>query len=316
MGWPYSSHVENVYPILNRAHIPFVSPSASADDLTGVSPYFFRIAPSNLTQAQVGAKYAYDKLNARHVLVFADPSDAYSRGLAQGFQAQFSKSSGTSATQISYKRDNLPSVSSSLSQALKADSHFDLIYFAGYASDASALLTDLPNYSSMSNVPVLGGDGLYELNGYSDKARASSAFTRLRFTGFAYPDEWGLLANGAPQPAFFTDYSSDFNPDGSHSGYGYTRFTDSVMLSYDAMVTILTGCKNGLNGQKTLTPTALQQGLTQITGSKAIQGVSGQIAFSNANGDPVDKAVLILTYDNQDHLHQQDLGAGKYLVGQ
>src|SRR5262249_35040031 len=51
MGWSRSAYVQHSIPILARAHIPMVSSTASADNLSGVSPYFFRVAPPNKIQA-------------------------------------------------------------------------------------------------------------------------------------------------------------------------------------------------------------------------------------------------------------------------
>jgi hypothetical protein len=42
--------------------------------------------------------------------------------------------------------------------------------------------------------------------------------------------------------------------------------------------------------------------LTNITGSHAFQGVSGQIAFGQ-DGNPQDKAVVILNVDKQGQAH-------------
>ena len=51
-----------------------------------------------------------------------------------------------------------------------------------------------------------------------------------------------------------------------------------------------------------LTGASLQQALTNITGANALQGVSGQIAFG-PDGNPQDKAVVILNVDKQRKIH-------------
>src|SRR5207248_8488151 len=88
-GWPYSSRAVNAVPVLTSAQIPSVSSTASSDDLTSTSQYFFRVAPSDTTQAGAGAKYAVQKLQAKNVVVFEDTNDSYSRSLAEGFKKQF-----------------------------------------------------------------------------------------------------------------------------------------------------------------------------------------------------------------------------------
>ena len=191
------------------------------------------------------------------------------------------------------------------------NSNPDLIYFAGYADDLAVLLVDLG--TSHPNLQVLGGDALYTTSGYPLSAK--SGFSRLRFTAFAYPDEWNIL--GMNKPQFFAEYASDFNPQGAdHSAnpYGFTRADYDVILSYDAMYALLQGCQNVLVAQNTLTSTTLQYGLTQISGTKAIQGVSGQISFGS-NGDPVNKAVVVLYVDQDGHIHMHGV-LGCFAIGQ
>ena len=89
MGWPTSKSATVSVDILAKAHLPMVSPTASSDELTGISPYFFRIAPPDSQQGKIAALYAWEKLHARRIVIFSDPNDAYSRSLARAFQSHF-----------------------------------------------------------------------------------------------------------------------------------------------------------------------------------------------------------------------------------
>jgi ABC-type branched-subunit amino acid transport system substrate-binding protein len=172
-------------------------------------------------------------------------------------------------------------------------SHPDLIYFAGYADDVAVLLVNLPTLQP--NLQVLGGDGFYLPSAYPSSAKPG--FSHLSFTAFAYPDEWDIL--GLDKPAFFSEYPADFNPAGADHGtnpYGFTRADYGVILAYDATYALLQGCQNVLTAQNALTPGALRNGLAQITGKENIQGVGGQISFGS-NGDPVNKAIVVLYVD-------------------
>jgi len=162
-------------------------------------------------------------------------------------------------------------------------------------------------------MPVMGGDALYELGGYPNSARAG--FSRLRFTTFAYPDEWGVLGLSARQPTFFSEYPAAFNPGGQHPKgvYGFTRADNDVILSYDAMVALLLGCNNALNsGKNTINSDELLQGLRSISGANGFQGVSGQIAFGS-DGNPVNKAVVILYVDPVGHIKMAPTIEGRFL---
>ena len=316
MGWPFSARALNAINVLSKAQIPMVSQTASSDDLSGISPYFFRVAPSNMAQATAGAQYAQQKLGAKNIALFVDQGDSYSRSLAEDFTTQFTKIGGKILVRENYtvgQPDTLPNL---LNDGLNQNPAPDLIYFAGYAKDLTKLLTVLPTYTQFPNLPVMGGDALYELNGYSPEAR--EGFSRLRFTAFAYPDEWGVLGYPAKKPAFFDDYANAFDPQKTNTGspYGFTRPTNNVILSYDAMLALLSASKTALSSGKTsFTPNDLQQALLQITGPRAIQGISGQIAF-DANGDAANKAVIILAVDPQGRIKMEPgLGSGKFLVG-
>jgi serine/threonine protein kinase/ABC-type branched-subunit amino acid transport system substrate-binding protein len=302
MGWPFSTRALEVINTLKAAEIPMVSQTASSDALTGKSPYFFRVAPPNKDQAIVGAKYAEQVLHAKKVALFLDPADAYSQSLAKAFSDQFTADGNQIVVQEKYtvgKPVNFPQLLSD------AESHNpDLIYFSGFASDASVLLTDLPTSGPFANLQIMGGDALYELGGYTSSA--SGARVRLHFTTFAYPDEWDILCHSGQsfacsRPPFFAEYSSAYDPNNQHktgSPYGYTRAVGDTILSYDATLVMLTASGNALTGTKTaITPNDLLQALKQIKGAQAIQGVSGQIAFGS-DGNPIKKAIVTLKVVN------------------
>lgn len=310
MGWPYSSRMLAAVPALSSAHIPMVSQTASSDELSGKSPYFFRVAPSNKIQGIAGAQYVENVLHASSVALFEDPNDPYSQSLAQDFAAQFQHDGGTIVATEKYTVGNATTLPSALQDALSKNPA--CIYFSGYANDVSTLLTDLPP----GNIPVMGGDALYELGGYPSSARAG--FSRLHFTAFAYPDEWGVLGMGAKQPDFFTSYVAAFDPNHLHVGdpYGFTRADNDAILSYDATVALLHGVANAQAQakQNNVTPQQVQQALRNLNGPDAFQGVSGQIAFG-ANGDPIDKSIVILYVDPNGFIKMEPRIEGKFLLG-
>jgi serine/threonine protein kinase len=312
MGWPFSSYSFAAMQVLGKAHIPMVSPTSSSDTLTNISPYFFRVAPSNKSQGIAGAKYAEQTLKAHKVALFADTADLYSQSLAKDFSQQFTTDGNTIAVTETYTVGKPATLPGALQDALKH--HPDLIYFSGYASDLGTLLTDLVSLGTPPTLLVLGGDALYELD-YPSSAQAG--FNRLRFTTFAYPDQWDVLGVGARKPAFFSEYAAAFDPDRQHTGspYGYTRSDNDAILSYDALVALLKGCNIALSaGQKTITPENLRQDLARINGPNAFQGVSGQIAF-DASGDPIDKAIVILYVDPNGHIKMEPTRLGQFLLG-
>ncbi len=319
MGWPYSSRVLNVVSILANAHIPMISQTASSDALTGISQYFFRVAPPNKDQGIAGAKYAEQVLHASKVALFVDPADPYSQSLAEAFSTQFTADGNQVVVTEKYVVGKPDTLHQLLTDA--ATHNPDLIYFSGFANDASVLLTDLPTSGPLANVYVMGGDALYELGGYQSSAQA--ARDRLRFTTFAYPDEWQILCGQGQSfacnpPAFFNNYKAAYDPNNQHttgSPYGYTRADGDVILSYDAQKVMLTAVGNALTGSKTaITSSDLINALKKIQGSQAIQGVSGQISF-DTKGNPVKKAFVILKVASGGFFQQVSV-EGCFQVGQ
>lgn len=318
MGWPFSSRVVQVLSTLTPAQIPMLSQTASSDSLSGKSPYFFRVAPPNVTQGVIGAHYAETTLHATRVALFLDNADPYSQTLAKAFSDQFTKDGGTIVKTETYTVGKPNNFVQLLNDAETATP--DLIYFSGYAADASVLLTDLPTSGPFATLQVMGGDALYELGGYQSSSHAAGA--RMHFTTFAHPDEWGALCSAGQKfacnpPNFFSDYKAAFNPNNKYNNgiYGYARADGDVILSYDATTTMLTAAENVLaNTTRTsLTPADLLRGLRQIHGAQAIQGVSGQISF-DAQGNPSNKALVILKIAPQGFF-QIDSVQGCFQVG-
>lgn len=306
MGWPFSSRAVNAVPILSAAHIPMVSQAASSDQLTGLSPYFFRIVAPNKDQAAYTVQYAENVLHAKRVVMFEDISDPYSESLASDFSQKFQADGNTIITTENYTIGKPATISSKVADALSSNP--DLIYFSGYSDDVGVLLVNLPP----GDMPVLGGDALYELGGYPSSARPN--FSRLHFAAYAYPDEWAVLGYTNQEPAFFNEYIADFDPNGQHplGIYSFTRADNDTILSYDALVALLKGYDNALKAGKTQpTPQDVQEGLKMITGANSFQGASGQISFG-ADGDPVNKALVILHVDNG-HIKMQPFKLGQFL---
>ena len=298
MGWPYSSRTLNVVQTLTDAHIPIVSQMASSVLLTGVSPYFFRIVPPDSTQAATGAVFTENTLHAKSAALFIDPMDAYSDSIGNAFKQKFESDGNHVVVTEHYTVGEPATVTKTLQDALLHNP--DVIYFAGLADDANALLAHLPTSGPFAQIKVVGGDGLYSIGSYSKDAVVQQNFHRLCFSAFAYADTWGYLG-AKTQPTFFSDYPASFDPYQQHGtgAYGYSRADGDVLLSYDATAILLDAYQNVLSTKGSITattyitPVEVRDALASITDTNAIQGVTGRIAFGT-NNDPVNKVVVML----------------------
>ncbi|HEY0756408.1 MAG TPA: protein kinase [Ktedonobacteraceae bacterium] len=310
MGWPYSSYAVNTTSIFNAAKLPIVSETASSDLLTSVSSYFFRVCASNKDQGIAGAHYLERTLHANNVIVFTDPLNAYTSSLAKDFSDQFQADGHTILTTEKYTVGKSATIVTALQDALKYTNPVpDEIYFSGYSSDISTLMTDLPTTGPWANVQIMGGDALYELSGYQTSSRIT--WTRLHFTTFTYPDVWSVLGLKARQPTFFTDYGNDLNPGNLHAGYGWNRPDNDVILAYDGLAALLIAVKN--SGKSQVTSSDVEAALTKINGKNAFQGASGQIAFGT-DGNPINKAVVILYVSPEGFIKMEPQIQGQFLV--
>jgi serine/threonine protein kinase/ABC-type branched-subunit amino acid transport system substrate-binding protein len=299
MGWPFSGYASIAISVLRPAQIPMISQTASSDALTAKSSYFFRVAPANERQGVEGANYTVQTLHATKAVLFYDPKNLYTQSLANAFSTQFTKDGKQIVATETYTVGKTTNYSQQIADA--ANNNPDLIYFSGYANDASELLKELPTTGPLATAPIMGGDALYELGGYNSSLHAAAS--RLNFTTFAYPDEWQFVCKGqsaCPTPSFFDNYKTYYDPKNQHSpgAYGFQRADGDTILSYDATVAMLTAANNALTGTKTaITPHDLLLGIQAIKGTNALQGVSGQIAFGS-DSNPINKSLVILRVIN------------------
>jgi len=78
-------------PVLDAARMPYVSGSATADNLTKALKYFYRVVPNNSQQANAGVTYVVKELGLKsgNKVLIVDDGEAYGIGIADAAQKQF-----------------------------------------------------------------------------------------------------------------------------------------------------------------------------------------------------------------------------------
>lgn len=309
MGPPQSrTEAIEAVKMLGQAHIPVVSPTASSDTFTNISPYFFRAAPANKYQVMVGVHYAEQVLHAQNAVLFEALNDNYSQNLAADFREQFQQRDGHRILQTETYNAADADVSNIIQEKAGHACSYnpDLIYFTGRSDEMIRLLNSLNPCGKNNDMKIMGGDTLYQLTSAPNSGYPPYAYNHLYFTAFAYPNEWMLAGQTQFQPSFFNEYPQDFDPRQQYARtptYGYTLANSHVILAYDAMSTLLSAISaatvSALNTNKAhFTPEDLRVALTRIQGPQALQGASGIIDFGRSqNGDPIDKVVVMLRVD-------------------
>jgi branched-chain amino acid transport system substrate-binding protein len=243
--------------------VVLISPSASSPALSGASPYFLRVCPTDLAFGSRLAQYALRTLGARRVgVIFMN--DDYGRGVRQTFHAEFTRLGGSVVSEDPY----LPSAGSPepyLSRLARAGG-VDALLLAMPRVAAEAALRETARLGL--RWPVLGGDALTGIESFGPAAEG------VRVASAYLPDR-----PGERNAAFVAAYAQTY--DGARPDHRGAGAYDVVQLLARAIEEVGTD------------RAALRDYLAAVGGSRpAFEGVTGRIAFDSA-GDVPDKAVVI-----------------------
>ena len=203
--------------------VPIITPSATADDLSGknASAMLFRICFTDTAQGKAMGEYAH-RLGYKQVALLTDVSSDYSRGLERAFANTFEALGGRVTAVESYTAADTDFFS--VLTKLKAKP-FDALYIPGYYSEAGLIIRQARELGI--HTPILGGDAfdspaLFDLCG--DVKNLNSVYYTNHFT-----------VGSVQQQAFSTAYQKKFTKDPSAF----------AALSYDAARVVGEALQNG-----------------------------------------------------------------------
>ncbi len=273
VGHPESGNTIETIPVyadaehIGKNGVVAVSPTASSPRLTGISPWFFRVAPSDEEAARFVAHWVLDSLGAtRAAVVYRN--DSYGRDWASTFSESFVKGGGAVLARNPYLSDITEwDAYAQLLARLKPE----VLLFPGDAGDAVDMLRAL--HATGVKIAFIGGDGT---EGMRDSSEAEGA----RYVAFFHPD--GVTTEEGR--TFVRRYRERFKQDPDMF----------AAMSYDAALVIGRSVQKGAN-----TRAAVRHAL-EILGTKqspAIEGVAGMLAFQR-NHDIAVRAVVITSIRN------------------
>lgn len=285
LGLAPSSLLQVALPMLCRAGVPVISPTATGlfivDQLKNTSMYqhcapgfaFVRFSADDAGQSSAAANYAYNRLNARNVAIFYDPSNPSSQSSAQYFAATFTQKPQTrivaQETAVSnglLDSNGKPAASSTvllagLTDALQAKPRPDLIYAPMLTNDVITLaqaLAKLP--TDQQPALMIGGEFVHPA--------ALQALTQwVRQQQLTLPRIYISLISAARPPVgtwqkqFYASFCQSFATPGSFcSGtaaldQGALLFADGVEMVAQALAPTVPG--NIGTGTVTPTPTTV-----------------------------------------------------------
>ncbi len=207
-------------PICQENKVPMVSPGSTNPEVTKKGDYIFRVCFIDPFQGEVLARFAYNSLGLRKAAILKDVKNDYSVGLAQYFEATFTKLGGqVIGTQAYSEGDN--DFKAQLT-ALKATNP-EAVFVPGYYTE-SALIVRQARELNMT-MPFFGGDGwdsdrLIEIGG--------DAMNGTYFTNHYSADDTASIVQN-----FVKKYRSQYDnqtPD-AMAALGY----DAGMIVFDAI---------------------------------------------------------------------------------
>jgi branched-chain amino acid transport system substrate-binding protein len=198
-----SQEVEAVGSIYADASMAFISPSATATNLTEDFETFYRVVPTDADQGPTDATYMVEELGAQNVLIIDDQS-SYSTGLADSTTAALEEG-GATVTRESVSQDQTDF--SSLVSAVSDDTD---VIFLPWQVAANAQLFGNQLAEQQKDAVIFGSDGLFSPDDFSIAGSYVSSFAP-DITGLddpaiqemvaAFEDEYGDFGTFGP-PTF------------------------------------------------------------------------------------------------------------------
>lgn len=247
-----------------RRALAAVSPTSTSIALTGLSPWVFRVCPSDAASSRAAARYVLDSLGFRRATIMYR-NDSYGRGWTSAFSQAFAAGGGTVLERTPHIADmNEWRAYAGVVKLTRPE----IILFPGSPADLAGLIASLRAVGA--ETPVLGGDAISELEG------RATEFAGVRYIAF-------FQASRVRTPeakAFVSAFTKK---------YGVAPEQRSA-LAYDATMLIARAALE-VGADRT----RIRDFLASVgTSRAAMTGVTGPIAFDEQN-DPVNKPVVIAT---------------------
>lgn len=261
--------------IVNEKKVVQISPTSTNVQVTtkidgSTKPFTFRACFIDPFQGTVGAKFAMENLKAKTAFILFDQGNDYVRGLAEAFEAAFTKAGGKVVGKESYTSTDTD-FSAILAKVAAAKP--DMIYLPDYYPIVN--LVGAQAKDKGITVPMMGGDG-WDSGDLDVKAADNGYYTNHYDAGDTRPIVQDFVKN----------YSAKYKDD-----KGQPKVPDALAaLAYDATNLMLAAIqKAGVDDP------------TQV--AKAMEGlkydaVSGTITF-DAQHNPIKSAVVIQVKDGK-----------------
>jgi branched-chain amino acid transport system substrate-binding protein len=266
IGGSRSSYAMAMAPVLQAAHIPMISPTATIPELTRTGDYIFRACFIDDFQGMVMAAFAIRELNARTAVVLTNTGNKYSIGLAKVFIDQYRKTGGEILMEGEYL-EGVTDFRKLLEQVRRLDPK--VVFIPGYGQDTGLIMKTARELGI--KLHYLGGDGwgeelLYQYAG--DTAEGSYTCSN-----------WNKNSSDKASQRFVETFEK---------AYGKI-LSFSVPLTYDSFLLLA----DAITRANSIDPSKIRDALAT---TKKFKGVTGEISFDE-NRNPRSKLAVILKYE-------------------
>ncbi len=251
-------------PIAEEKHIPVISPSSTNPLVTQSWKYINRVCFTDSFQGAAAARFAYEEMGSRRIVVFANVDQDYSVGLANFFSRKFQKlgGKGVKILRVFYR-----SVDKDFSTQIAAAMQFDAdtIYISGYCKEAALIVRQAREMGF--NGKFLAGDGVECPDLIKIGGKAAEG---MYFTTHYHPS----VATNEISRRFTTEYEKKY------------KETPSAIaaLTYDAYMVLL----KAMEMARSSNPEEIAKNIRKI---RNFQGVTGRITIDE-NGNVVKPVVV------------------------
>jgi len=266
VGHPESGATQVAIPVYadigadGRNAVVAISPTASSPTLSGISPWFFRVAPSDAASAREVARFAWDSLRVG-IAAIVYRNDAYGRDWATAFTEAWTARGGTVLIRDPYLAGR---TDWAVYAAHVAHEDPDIVLFPGDTEDAVPFLRALR--AAGARATFIGGDG-------TEGLAAMPEFAGARYVTFFHADG----ATGAEAQRFLAAWRAAFvePPDGF------------AAMAYDAALAIGTAWRAASEKSRV--------GVRNALDTLTLDGAGGRVAFARATHDVIGRRVVVRT---------------------
>lgn len=257
--------------ILQENGIIMISTSSTNPATTQIGDHIFRMAYTDDFQGKVAARYAFNDLGARSVIIFRQQDDDYSFGLANFFDEEFQVLGGETVV-VDYVA-NTNDFTAQINDILGLPA--DVIYNSGFCFEGAVLVPALR--AAGFDQQILGADA-------SDDSQCpdggGEAFNGYLFTGFGGPEV--LTGEAAVRATAFETFFRVQNPDAPD-------FNGFTLAGADSLSVMVDAIKRAGSTDIAAVRDALQATVN-------FPGVSGEITYDGTDGTPSDRTIAFFEY--------------------